>query len=104
MVRITVLYPAGEGKKFDHDYYVQKHMALVRQRLGKYGLVRTEVDKGIAGGAPGAPAPYVAAGHVYFNALADFQNGMGEHGKEIMADVPNYTNIQPQIQISEIIG
>ena len=104
MVRITVLYPAGEGKKFDHDYYVRKHMALVRQRLGKYGLVRTEVDKGVAGGAPGAPAPYVTAGHLYFIALADFQKGMGEHGKEIMADVPNYTNIQPQIQISEIIG
>jgi len=104
MVRITVLYPAGEGKKFDHDYFVRKHMALVRERLGKHGLVRTEVDKGIAGGAPGAPAPYAAVGHVYFNKLADFQKGMGEHGKEIMADVPNYTNIQPQIQISEIIG
>ena len=104
MVRITVLYPASEGKKFDHDYYVRKHMALVRLRLGNYGLVRTEVDKGVAGGAPDAPAPYVAVGHVYFNALADFQKGMGEHGKEIMADIPNYTNIQPQIQISEIIG
>jgi uncharacterized protein (TIGR02118 family) len=104
MVRITVLYPAGEGKKFDHDYYVKKHMTLVSQRLKPFGLIRTEVDKGVAGGAPGAPAPYVAVGHVYFSKLADFQKGMGEHGKEIMGDVPNYTNIQPQIQISEIIG
>jgi hypothetical protein len=29
---------------------------------------------------------------------------MGQHGKEIMADVPNYTDIRPQTQISEIIG
>jgi hypothetical protein len=29
---------------------------------------------------------------------------MKAHGKEIFADVPKYTNIQPQIQISEIVG
>lgn len=104
MIRISVLYPSGQGKKFDVDYYVNKHMKLVRERLGSFGLVRTEVDRGVAGGAPGAPAPYVAVGHVYFNSAADFQKGMGEHGKEIMADIPNYTNIQPQIQISEIVS
>ena len=78
MVRITVLYPNEAGKTFDH--------------------------KGQAGGAPGTPAPYVALGHVYFDRAEDFAKGMGQHGKEIMADIPNYTNIQPQIQISEIIG
>jgi uncharacterized protein (TIGR02118 family) len=104
MVRISVLYPNESGKKFDHDYFVNKHMKLVRDRLGAFGLVRTEVDKGVASGAPGAPAPYVAVGHVYFNALDGFQKGMGQHGQEIMGDVPNYTNIQPQVQISEIIG
>ena len=104
MIRISVLYPAGAGKKFDMDYYAKKHMALVQQRLGGFGLVRTEVDRGVAGGAPGAPAPYVAVGHLYFNSAADFQKGMGVHSKEIMADIPNYTNIQPQIQISEIVS
>ena len=104
MVRISVFYATAEGKKFDHDYYVNQHMKLVRERLGSFGLVRTEVDKGVAGGAPGAPAPYVAIGHVYFNSLTDFQKGMGQHGKELLGDVPNFTNIQPQIQISEIIG
>jgi uncharacterized protein (TIGR02118 family) len=104
MIRISVLYANEAGKKFDHDYYVTKHMALVRERLGSFGLVRTEVDKGMGGGAPGAPAPFVAVGHVYFNRLEDFQKGMGTHGQEIMGDVPNYTNIQPQIQINEIIG
>jgi uncharacterized protein (TIGR02118 family) len=104
MVRISVLYPNEAGKKFDYDYYTNKHMKLVRDRLGSFGVVRTEVDKGMAGGAPGSSAPYVAIGHVYASTLADFQKGMGQHGKEIMADIPNYTNIQPQMQISEIIG
>jgi uncharacterized protein (TIGR02118 family) len=104
MTRITVLYANEPGKKFDHDYYKNKHMKLVTERLKAFGLIRTEVDKGVAGGAPGAPAPYVAIGHVYFPSLEGFQKGMGQHGKEIMADVPNYTNIPPQIQISEVLG
>jgi uncharacterized protein (TIGR02118 family) len=104
MVRVTVLYPSGQGKRFDVNYYARTHMALVRDRLGSFGLVRCEVDKGLAGGAPGSPAPYVCIGHVYFNSVADFQRGMDKHGKEIMADIPNYTDIQPLIQISEIVG
>ncbi len=104
MIRISVLYPATEGAKFDHAYYAQKHMPLVKQRLGSLGLVRTEIDKGLAGGAPDAPAPFVSIGHVYFNSLADFQKAMAAHGAELMADVPNYTDIQPVIQISEIVG
>jgi hypothetical protein len=43
MIRISVLYPAGEGKTFDHGYYVQKHMALVRQRWSGFGLVISEM-------------------------------------------------------------
>jgi uncharacterized protein (TIGR02118 family) len=102
MVRVSVLYPNESGKKFDLQYYEKKHMALVEERLRSFGLVRTEVDKGVGGGAPGSPAPYVCIGHVYFNSLEGFQNGMGVHGKEIMGDIPNYTDIAPQIQISEI--
>ena len=28
---------------------------------------------------------------------------MKPHGKELFADVPNFTNITPQVQIAEII-
>ena len=104
MIRMSVMYPSGDGKSFNHDYYVQKHMALVRERWNSMGLVRTEVDRGVAGGAPGSPAPYVAVGHVYFNSLQDLANATKAHGKELFADVPNFTTIQPQVQVSEIIG
>src|SRR5262245_8652659 len=104
MIRISVLYPNEAGKKLDHTYYMDKHMPLVSQRLKPFGLIRYEVDKGVAGGAPGAPAPFVVACHMYFNTLADFQKAMGQHGRELMADIPNYTNIAPQIQIGEIVG
>ena len=103
MVRISVMYAGGDGKKFDHDYFVNKHMPLVQQRLGGLGLRRWEVDKGVAGGAPGAPAPFVAAAHLYFDSIEAFQKAMAPHGKELFADVPNYTNINPQVQIAEIV-
>jgi uncharacterized protein (TIGR02118 family) len=104
MIRVTVLYPNESGKKFDADYYKNKHMKLAGERLKEFGLLRYEVDKGIAGGAPNAPAPFVGACHFYFNAIEDFQKGMAAHGKELMDDIPNYTNIPPTIQISEIVA
>ena len=46
MIRVSVMYPSGEGKTFNCDDYVHKHMALVTQRIGGAGLLRLEVDKG----------------------------------------------------------
>src|SRR5438093_9574357 len=78
LVRISVFYATSEGKKFDHDYYVNRHMKLVRERLGSFGLIRTEVDKGMAGGAPGAPAPDGAVGYGDFHFLHGVPEGGGQ--------------------------
>src|SRR5256712_13836566 len=104
MVRISVFYATAQGKKFDHDYYVNRHMKLVRERLGSFGLVRTEVDKGMAGGAPGTPAPYVGIGHVSFISLDGFRKGMGQQGKVFSGDVLNYPNYCLALQFCWIIG
>ncbi|MBI3954227.1 MAG: EthD family reductase [Chloroflexi bacterium] len=103
MIRVAVLYPTKEGSKFDPDYYLNKHIPLVKTRLGA-ALVRVEIDRGVAGGAPGAPAPYVYIAYLHFNSVTDFQKAFGPNTKEIMGDIPNYTNIQPVVQISEIVG
>ena len=34
--------------------------------------------------------------------LAAFEAAFLPHAQELLADVPNYTNIQPVIQISEV--
>ena len=36
--------------------------------------------------------------------LATFQEAFGPHRAEIVADVANYTDIAPIVQISEIVG
>jgi uncharacterized protein (TIGR02118 family) len=61
------------------------------------------VDKGLAGGAPGSTAPYVGMCHIYCESVEAFQRGFGPHAKEIMADIANYTNVAPVIQISEVV-
>ncbi len=102
MFRLSVMYPNAPGAKFDWDYYVGKHIVTVHQMLDPAGLVRAEVDRGIGTGQPGAQAPFVATCHMYFKSMEDMQKCMSR-GAEMMGDIPNFTNCQPQVQISEIL-
>jgi uncharacterized protein (TIGR02118 family) len=74
---------------------------LVQQTVGA-ACKSMAVEQGLAGGAPGAPPTYAAMGHLYFESLAAFEAAFLPHAQELLADVPNYTNIQPVIQISEV--
>ena len=103
MIKVTVLYPNEEGKKFDLDYFSGKHMPLVHSRLDSMGLLRTEVERGVSGADPTAPAPFVAIGVLYFNTAEEVHEGFKTHGRELMGDMSNYTDISPQFQISEIV-
>jgi uncharacterized protein (TIGR02118 family) len=102
MIRVLVLYPQAKGTRFDHDYYEQKHMPFVREKLEPLGMIRAEVDRGVAGG-PGQPAPFFAAAHLIFETPEKFQQAFASAGAELMADIPNYTDVEPQIQISEMV-
>lgn len=102
MIKVSVMYPNTPGTHFNHDYYRDTHMPLVKARLGS-PLRYYTVDKGLAGGAPGAAPTYAASGHLFFDSVEDFQNAFGPHTTEIMGDIPNYTDITPLIQISEVV-
>ena len=41
--------------------------------------------------------------HIYCDSVEAFQAGFGPHIKEIMGDIPNYTDIAPVMQISEVV-
>ncbi|UDF29969.1 UNVERIFIED_ORG: EthD family reductase [Roseateles sp. XES5] len=102
MIKMSVYYPADGGSKFDHDYYRTRHMPLLRERLGD-ACLRYEIDKGLAGGEAGSTPNFVAACHVYSPSLEIFQKALAPHRAEIRADVANYTDIAPIVQISQII-
>ncbi len=102
MIVVTILYPNGEGKTFDMDYYSKKHMPMVASLLGD-SLKMLAIDKGIGGRTPDEPIPYLAIGYLYFNKLSAYQNSFGPVAEKIVNDIPNYTNTQPVIQISEVL-
>ena len=102
MIKLSALYERKEGSKFDHDYYRDSHMPMVAKKLGS-ALKGTGIEKGVAGGEPDSKAPFVCIGHMKFDSVEDFQQAFGPNAEEIMADIPNYTDLQPTIQISEIV-
>jgi uncharacterized protein (TIGR02118 family) len=102
MIKVSVMYPNTPGARFNHEYYRDKHMPLVAARMGA-ACLRYTVDKGLAGGAPGTPATYVGMCHIYCESVESFQAGFGPNAAEIMGDIPNYTDLQPVLQISEVV-
>ncbi|NDZ16039.1 EthD family reductase [Variovorax sp. WS11] len=102
MIKVSVMYPNTAGARFDHDYYRDKHMPMLKEKMGDACKSYT-IDKGLAGGAPGAPAPYIGMCHIFCDSVESFQAAFGPHMKAIMGDVPNYTDLKPVMQISEVV-
>ena|SRR5258707_6589837 len=103
MVRLSVMYPATTGSRFDWDYYLGQHRELARRLLSMRGLVRTEIDRGVAGIPPGAPPPYHAVGHLFFRTMAELESALQATAAEFVADERNYTNVPSVVQISEVV-
>jgi uncharacterized protein (TIGR02118 family) len=103
MHRLTVLYPAKDGATFDYDYYVKAHHKLIVSRLKPEGLVSCEFDKGLSDPA-GGKAPYLAIAYLKFGSADQLQKALAKHGAEIVGDIPNYTKIEPIMQVNEVIA
>jgi uncharacterized protein (TIGR02118 family) len=101
MYKVAILYPDGEGKTFDMDYYLHKHMPMMAGFLGK-NLKFYEIDKGIAGAPPNDKVHFVATGYFYVTDMAEYNKAISANRDTIINDIKKYTNIQPVIQVSEI--
>ena len=99
MIKVGVFYP--QSNKFDWDYYLNKHTPMV-QRLLSPAIKKVDIEKGIAGGAPGTGPTYGTVCNLHFDSVEAFQNAFGPHAQEIMSDIANYTDVQPVVQISEV--
>jgi uncharacterized protein (TIGR02118 family) len=101
MIKVSVFYPHQPGGNFDMTYYCNQHVPMVRRLLAS-ALKNAAVEQGLSGATPGSAPPYVAMGHMYFESIPAFVEAWTPHAAQIMSDIPNYTNLQPQIQISEV--
>jgi uncharacterized protein (TIGR02118 family) len=102
MVKVQVMYPYTEGARFDHAYYRDRHMPMVKARLGSACAYYT-IDKGLAGRAPGSPPAFVAMCAFICDSAAGYEAAIQEHRAEILGDIANYTDIAPVIQVSEVV-
>jgi len=101
MFKVAILYPNGEDKTFDMDYYEKKHMPMVAGFLGK-NLKFYEIDKGIAGRTANDKVPFVAIGYFYISDVTEYNKAIAQNRDAVISDFKNYTNIQPVVQINEI--
>lgn len=99
MLFASVLYPNQEDAKFNFEYYMSKHVPMVA------GLLNTKIEvcKGIAS-TTGPKAPFVCVARIHIDSADGFFAAMATHGQQIMGDIPNYTNIQPIVQIDELVA
>jgi uncharacterized protein (TIGR02118 family) len=101
MFKVMILYPNGDDKTFDMDYYEKKHMPMVAGYIGK-NLKFYQIDKGIAGRTSNDKPPYVAVGYFYISDTAAYNKAIAQNRDAVVNDIKNYTNIQPVILVSEI--
>lgn len=101
MFRVSVMYPNGEGSTFDRDYYLNAHMPMAREAL-KSVVLKDEIWSGLS--VPGLPpSTYEILLHMYVDNLESFGAAFQEHAAELMADIPNFTNIKPIIELEETV-
>lgn len=100
MILVSVMYPGGSGTRFDMDYYLQKHMPLVSERWSSQGLHDYKVVKGVST-PDGAPPPFQVMALLRFESAEAFKAAAEANGPEIFGDIPNFTNVQPAVQLND---
>jgi uncharacterized protein (TIGR02118 family) len=99
MIRLTIMYPDAEGATFDMDYYINKHIALVKELCGP-AIKECTVEQCLPG--PDA-APYRVIARIGVESMDDFLKYVAPNDPAFGADVPNFTNIKPVIQVNEVV-
>jgi len=103
MLVVTVMYPGGESARFDHAYYAESHMPMVRRLWKPMGLQHDQVARGVAGPDGAAPA-YVVTTLLTFDSMDSFKAAADQHGAELFGDIPNFYDGSPALGFYETVG
>ena len=102
MTIVSVTYPKQSGSFFDLDYYLHKHCTLVKTVLTPLGLQDLRLLKGAELPSGGEPV-YAMTALLSFADASTFRAAMTQHSKQILDDIPNFTDMKPTMQINELI-
>jgi uncharacterized protein (TIGR02118 family) len=104
MFNISSIYPKKEGSTFDYEYYLNTHMPMSIEKLSNSkGYQGVSVERGISIEAPSIESSFHAMCHYYFETLEEFMQAFEPHAIELQEDIKNYTNVEPIIQINEVL-
>ncbi len=101
MYCMTVTYPVGEDTRFDMDYYRETHVPLCEKLFAEHGFLGS-VLRMDQGSAPGKGGLNYASVDLLFASAEQMGAGLAAHGKEIGADIANYTDCTPTMTFSEV--
>lgn len=97
---VTVLYPNHDGARFDARYYADHHAKLATEI---WSPEKVDLIEG-TGGAGGGPSPYALVAHFHFASPEALGAAMtNPRTAELIADIPNFTDIQSQIMIGRAL-
>lgn len=99
MINVFIIYPVG--KRFDWNYYLKHHLPMVRTKL-KTHIVSLRVGKGEEGISP-SPLAFMCIVHMVL-ANKKGLDALKSIGPEASKDIPNFTDVMPIMQISEILN
>ncbi len=96
---VSVLYSNHDGAKFDASYYKAKHAELAREI---WNPEKVELIEGQAAG--GGTPPFALIANFHFASPEAMGQAMANPRMgELQADVPNFTDITPQIMIGRAL-
>lgn len=103
MVTVSVFYPKTNDLRFDHEYYVTKHVPLLKARWRGMGLEGVVVLRGQST-LDGGSCAWELIGLLTFSSGEQLRAAFAAFGAEIIADLAHFTNVQPVVQINEPVA
>jgi len=98
---INILYPAKDNDAFDFEFYLRRHVPLIKDILGS-SLHRLEVRKGASAQDGGAPT-YTCVISIWIADWPAYEKALAARASELIAEVPLFTKVMPMIQTDEVI-
>lgn len=96
-----MIYPISDNSNFDVDYYQKTHIPMVDDHIGDH-VQSIIVTSGLAGG-PDQPPRYHAIATLTFANQSDMDTALAAAGP-VLEDIPNFTNVAPDMLIGEVIS
>lgn len=100
MTVVSVTYPRSSGTFFDLDYYLHKHLPMVKTLLTPSGLIELELLRG-AGKLDGSPDAYQITVLLRFANTPEARSCFTQYGALLAEDNANFTDAKAVVQLNE---